>query len=203
MTGNKLVKTREPSGKGRSPSPSAWLAFIPVALAMSGYAYTWFQNRDAAQYQARLDRVNQQLREFYGPLHAILESENRSFEQFVAASRPGEKNFWSIANPPNDGLKKEWRRWITEVTMPNYEAAYKIIQSRSDLITDDRMPGPLLALQAHIAGYRPVVAAWKEQDFSRNNSFYPFPQSSRAYVAERYASLKREQALLLGIVAKP
>lgn len=174
---------------------------VTIVLAFSGYLYTWYQSKQTGLFQAQLDRVSQQLREFYGPLHALIESEDESFQAFVRATRPGKPGFWIDGDPPTREQQKQWRRRITEVTMPNYRAMEQVILKHSDLIVEATMPEELIALQAHIAGYRPVVSAWKEGDYTQNYSFFVFPQDARAYVRGRFAELKKEQEELLGRVS--
>lgn len=174
---------------------------VTIALAFSGYFYTWHQSKQTALFQAQLERVNQQLREFYGPLHALIESEEESFQAFINATRPGKSGFWITGDEPTKDQQKEWRRWIAEVTMPNYAAMEQVIQKHSDLIVETTMPKPLIDLQAHIAGYKPVVSAWKEGDYTRNYSFFNMPQQARSYARERFAMLKVQQEELLGKVS--
>src|SRR5690348_7755684 len=105
---------------------------VTVGLALSGYLYTWYHTKQTALFQARLDRVNQQLRDFYGPLHALIEAEDESFRSFVRTNRPGKPAFWIENDPPTQAQQRAWRRWITEVTMPNYGAMEQVIQKHSD-----------------------------------------------------------------------
>ncbi len=172
-----------------------------IAIALSGYLYTWNQSRSDAQYSAQLNRVNKQLKEFYGPLYTLVEADNLSFQYFVENTRPDVKIvYWSPDSPPNDEQKKAWRRWFMEVTIPGYLKMEKIIINHSDLLIEDDIPQPILDLSAHISGYKPVVANWKEGDFSRNSSFFNFPQDVRAYLRDSYKKLKLRQKYLLGIV---
>jgi hypothetical protein len=174
---------------------------LPIILAVTGYVYTWTQERSDAQYKAQLERTNMQLREFYGPLYALVEAEEQSFQQFLRQTRPEVgMAFWTTENPPNKEQQEAWRRWINEVTMPNYLLMESIIQTRSDLLIEDEMPTPIIRLSAHIAGYKPVVDAWKKGDFSRNLSFFIFPQDVRTYLEHSYRGLKKKQKKLLGVI---
>ncbi|BCD96951.1 hypothetical protein [Marinagarivorans cellulosilyticus] len=174
---------------------------VTVILAFCGYLYTWNQARNDAQYNAQLERVNSQLKEFYGPLYVLTEAEELSFEQFLKHTRPNQgRAFWNVNNPPNEEQKKAWRQWISAVTIPNYERMELIILQHSDLIIEDDIPKPLLDLSSHIAGYKPVLAAWKGGDYSRNWSFTNFPQEVRSHLKERYVFLKNRQRSLIGLV---
>lgn len=153
-----------------------------VLLAFAGYYYTWDRTRSDTQYKAQLDRVNEQLREFYGPLYALVEAEDNSFQHFLKVTRPEvEALYWDPKKPPNESQKVAWRRWINEVTIPNYLKMEKIILEHSDLLIEDDIPKPILDLTSHIAGYKPVVAAWKDKDYSRNLSFF-FSRKRRANI---------------------
>jgi hypothetical protein len=175
---------------------------VTVLLALSGYLYTWNQTRSDTQYVAKLERVNSQLKDFYGPLYVLTEAEELSFQQFLQDTRPEEgRAFWNADNPPSEAQQKAWRRWISEVTIPNYERMESIILDHSDLIIEDDIPKPILDLSSHIAGYKPVISAWKEGNYSRNWSFSTFPQEVRSHLKERYTLLKIRQRSLIGLVA--
>ena len=170
-----------------------------IILAGTGYLYTWNQSRSDAQYAAQLERVNQQLREYYGPLYALVEADDKSFQHFVNNTRPEVRNaYWDSNNPPNELQQKKWRTWFIEVTIPNYLKMEEIIMNHSDLLIEDDIPHPIIELTSHIAGYKTVVAAWKEGDYSKNWSFSNFPQEVRVYLRDSFSNLKLRQKILLG-----
>jgi hypothetical protein len=169
-----------------------------VLLALLGYFVTYLNNLRLAQRQARLDRVNKQLKEFYGPLFALTRASTMSWAAFRRVYRPG-GSFWDEGHAPTDEEAARWRTWMTEVFMPRNLEMVRIITEHSDLLDEDEMPDCLLTLCAHVAGYMPVLKAWEEGDFSRHTSVVNFPaEELLAYTQANYDRLKREQARLLG-----
>ena len=189
------------SDKNEKPWKFVVSILTTIAIALSGYLYTWNQNRSDTQYTAQLDRVNKQLKEFYGPLYTLTEADNLSFQYFVNQTRPDVKMaYWSPDSPPNEEQQQAWRRWFLEVTIPGYLKMEEIIINHSDLLIEDDIPQQILELTAHIAGYKPVAANWKAGDYSRNWSFFNFPQDVRVYLRDSYRRLKLRQKYLLGIL---
>ncbi|MFE2062162.1 hypothetical protein ACFXDH_07110 [Streptomyces sp. NPDC059467] len=55
---------------------------LTVGLTFLGYLATYVNGLRLTQRQARLDRVNAQLNDFYGPLFALMESNSRVYDTF-------------------------------------------------------------------------------------------------------------------------
>lgn len=73
-----------------------------------------------------------------------------------------------------------------------------LVTEHADLIEESAMPPCLLKLCAHVEGYRAIMSAWKERDFSRHVSVVDFPTDLLMYVERHYNRLKQNQASLLG-----
>lgn len=170
---------------------------ITIALAFSGYLYTYETQLKLAQRDAKLERVNSQLRNLYGPLYALTQVEQRNWKYFRQENKPN-GGYWGGAIPPTEAEAKAWRIYISEVDMPRYLKMEQVILENSDLIEGNDMPDILLDLSIHIAGYKEVLHRWKNNDFSVNTSYYNYPNSIRAYAEEHYKALKKRQSQLLG-----
>lgn len=177
----------------------AIITFLGTALlALLGYLVTYLNNLRLAQRAARLERINRQLREFYGPLFALTRASTMAWVAFRRRYRPG-SSFWGGDEPPTSQQAVMWRLWITEVFMPRNLEMVRIITDKADLLEEAEMPECLLTLCAHVAGYIPVIKAWEDGDFSRHTSVVNFPSDALLeYTQERYLALKQEQARLLG-----
>jgi hypothetical protein len=101
--------------------------------------------------------------------------------------------------PQSEETKRIWRHWMKNVFMPlNVEMAQVVID-HSDLLEEEDMPECLLLLSAHVHGYKGILAAWEEEDYSEHMSLTPFPQKELLpYVESSYRELKARQSRLLG-----
>jgi hypothetical protein len=176
---------------------------VTVLLALGGYWFTRWNSLRLAQRTARLERVERQLREFYGPLFAN-----------VAAARMGWQSYQHRVNPeaygtswPNEEPPPEeqaaWRLWMTEVFMPLNLEMERVVVEKSDLLEESEMPPSLLQLCAHVEAYKTVIKRWENHDFSEHTSVIDFPAREVAeYVGTRFSVLKDEQMRLLGLLKK-
>ncbi len=88
---------------------------------------------------------------------------------------------------------------MTTVFMPLNESMAALVLSHTDLMEDSVMPECLLTLTAHVHGYKGVVKAWENGNFSQHFSLIEFPGPELlAYVMIHYQRLKARQSELLG-----
>jgi hypothetical protein len=139
---------------------------VSVVLAVVGYIATYVYGLRLAQRKDRLDRVNRQLSEFYGPLLALVSASQSSWEAFRGRYRPVPRSFWSDDPPPTAEDQAIWRLWVTEVFMPLNLEMVDVVTHHADLLDERQMPPGLLTLCAHVASYKPVVKQWETGDFS-------------------------------------
>ena len=91
---------------------------IPALVAVAGFLVTYRNNLQLSQRKDRLDRINRQLSDFYGPLFATASASNACWLVFRRQYRPGGA-FWDSAGPPpTSDEAAAWRLWITTVLMP-------------------------------------------------------------------------------------
>jgi len=64
------------------------VAFVDVVVAVIGYFVTYRTNLRLVQRNDRLERINRQLSEFYGPLLALTRSSDQSWKAFRKRYRP-------------------------------------------------------------------------------------------------------------------
>ncbi|WP_460718532.1 hypothetical protein [Nocardia heshunensis] len=173
---------------------------MTVGLAFVGYMATYLNGLRLGQRQARLVRVNQQLSEFYGPLLALMEANQRTFDAFHTdfALADGRCPICDVPVPSAQDLA-EWRSWATTVFIPNIRAMRDIVVTKADLLIESEMPAVLLELCAHVSGYEVTLARWSVGDLGDYVSIIKFPAHElRAYTRDRFAGLKLEQTRLLG-----
>ena len=184
------------------------VALASVVGAVIGYFFTYVTNLRLAQRNDRLERINSQLSEFYGPLLALTRSSDQSWQAFRKRYRPpGSESFWKSDPPPTREDAIAWRLWMTTVFVPVHQRMMELVLNRADLIEEPDMPSCLLALCAHVNGYQAILKEWETGEISiereDNISVVNFPgQELAEYAAAAFSRLKAEQADLLGSTAK-
>ncbi len=184
------------------------VALIGVCIAVIGYFVKYRTDLRLAQRNDRLERINRQLSEFYGPLLALTRSSGQSWQAFRKRYRPpGSESFWKSDPPPTKEDAIAWRLWMTTVFMPVHQRMMELVLERADLIEEPEMPPSLLDLCAHVNGYQAILKEWETGEISTaredNISVVNFPGEKLAeYAATAFGRLKAEQAELLGATGK-
>jgi hypothetical protein len=183
------------------------VALVGVVAAVLGYFVTYGTNLRLAQRNDRLERINQQLSEFYGPLLALTRSSDQSWQAFRKRYRPGDGSFWKNDPPLTREDVAAWRLWMTTVFVPMHQRMMELVLNRAHLIEEPEMPPCLLALCAHVNGYQAILKEWETGEVSiereDNISVVNFPgQELAEYAATAFGRLKAEQAELLGSTGK-
>jgi hypothetical protein len=179
---------------------AAWVTAVGgISVALVAGLFAYFNSRRSSERQARLDRVNRQLEELYGPALAHAHASATAWLVFRSNYRPG-GYFFEPDAALSDEERNAWVAWMKFVFMPSNRAIYQLIISKTHLLDDDDMPPPLLAFLAHVAGYEVTLAAWAEGDYSQLTSLINHPGGSfQEYLANSFSKLKRRQQLLLGM----
>jgi len=177
-------------------SQPSWLtnAFL---LAVLGYLAKYVNDLRLARRKDRLDRINRQLSELYGPLFACSMASGIAWSAFRTRYRPGGA-FFSPSAPPTQAELEAWRAWMTEVFMPLNLRMEQAVTGHADLLREATMPQCLLDLCAHVAAYKPVLAAWAAGTYTEHTSVINFPTDVREYAEKNFKELKAEQTSLLG-----
>ena len=146
--------------------------------------------------QARLNRVNSQLRELYGPLNALVDVNERLWEQLRQTQLPPQ------AERTPQGGTDEWRRWRDHALMPFNRRMRDLIVEHADLLVEVDVPQPLRDFCAHVTALEVVIIA--ERDNEKERALIGHPGAAYVeYVRDTFASLKNEQQRLLSIMNHP
>jgi hypothetical protein len=100
MATHSKIASRARKGCARCASPTTPPGGESVLLALGGYLATYTYNLKLAQRKDRLDRVNQQLSELYGPLLALASSSGACWTAFRQRYRPNGLSFWDSEPTP-------------------------------------------------------------------------------------------------------
>jgi hypothetical protein len=190
-------------------SHGSWTIVLPlvvtVFLAFAGYYFTRHNELHVERRKAQIARVDAQLKELYGPLYALSNSNSRAWIEFRKKYRPGHTAYWDTQDPPSQAEADAWRLWMREVFAPMNQQMETLITAHTDLMEEAAMPAVLLDFIAHTVGYKPVLKAWERNDTSQNTSLIDFPDQDRLlnYARDDYQLLKARQAALLGHLKGP
>ena len=173
---------------------------VTIVLAFVGYMITYLNNLRLSQHKDRIDRVNRQLGEFYGPLFALVNASQITRMKFLEKYADGRTSFFKSEKKIKHSEKdlKTWRHWMKTVFMPINIRIYELILSKSDLLIESNMPICLVELCAHVASYRVVLEQWEQNNFSEHIALVSFPKEINDYAKKSFVLLKSEQEKLLG-----
>lgn len=171
-------------------------ASAAISIAVLGALLSYASTRRLQRSKARLDRLNAQLQEFYGPLYAIFQANHIAHLKFVNTLRPGSSTLFAPDVPPlNDEELRLWRLWAQSAHRHRSGPAYEVIISKAHLLIEDEMPPCLLQFCAHKAGYDVLIERWNQRDYSEHLSVVRHPGDElHDYLRESFTRLKREQA---------
>jgi hypothetical protein len=171
---------------------SAAIIAASASVVVAVLAFILNQRGQASQErrQANLARVNSQLRELYGPLHALVNVNERIWESLRETGLPPQ------AERRADVVSNEWRRWRDRALMPANLKMRDLIIDHADLLAETVTPEPLQEFCAHVSSLEVLLFA--EAEGLREPPLIRHPGASYVtYVRDAYARLKHEQQELL------
>ncbi|MGV9659161.1 hypothetical protein ACWDR5_19640 [Streptomyces koyangensis] len=142
----------------------------------------------------RIDRVNSQLKDLYGPLLVLAETNERAWKEYRRKYFPREG---SPQGPLTESVSTQWHVWVETFFAPRAQQMREIITQRGDLIIEKEMPAVVLDFCAHAASYDALLADWGA--IAVNDSTLIRHPGSRflLYVRDSHIYLKNEQEQLL------
>ncbi|WDT91365.1 hypothetical protein H0E86_08760 [Streptomyces sp. SCSIO-PteL053] len=145
--------------------------------------------------EARFNRVSSQLKDLYGPLLVLTETNEKAWIEYRRRYMPADVG--SVDVPLTDLGEAQWRMWVESVFAPTAQKMREVITARGDLIIGGEMPPVVLDFCAHAATYDALLANWDVAGL-RKSTLIRHPGSGfLSYVRDSYGSLKAEQAALL------
>ncbi|MFE1363239.1 hypothetical protein ACFW84_03225 [Streptomyces anulatus] len=146
--------------------------------------------------KARIDWVSSQLKDLYGPLLVLTETNERAWLEYRRSYiLPIDVGSGVIPLPEQEEAR--WRTWVETVFAPTAQKMREIITARGDLIIGGAMPPVILDFCAHTATYDALLASWDGAGSSKSPLISHPGNSFLSYVRESYGSLKAEQEFLL------
>ncbi|CAM5232707.1 hypothetical protein GCM10010329_62860 [Streptomyces spiroverticillatus] len=172
---------------------SATLVVAIVAFLLNQWSQLRFERR-----QTRVTRIGEQLRLLYGPLNALVESNEHIWETLQpSVVPPGAQRRTADPSPEE---RATWDRWFTHAFMPTNRKMRNLIIEHADLLVEPELPEPLRLFCAHVAACEVALAA-PAAEGTRPDVLIRHPGTPYAtYVRESFARLKAEQLRLLGLL---
>jgi len=189
-------------------NPTATSAGLSILLAVVGYVSTALHTLRAQQHKGRVDRVGEQLKEFYGPLLACVTTSKSSYDAMLrhaAESLQGgdvmtPAQFRVAAQADAKGSVAQcYRTWVREVLLPLSDKASRLVVQRADLLEGSSIEPLLLQLVAHASALRVLVRRWDQGDGEDSSCGIAYPDELRTWAEAAFVRLKRRQSELLGI----
>jgi hypothetical protein len=166
-----------------------------VAFILNQWSQLRFERR-----QTRVTRIGEQLRQLYGPLNALVESNEHIWEALQPSVLPSRAHRRTVDPSPQE--RATWDRWFTYAFMPTNRKMRDLIIEHADLLVEPELPEPLRLFCAHVAACEVALAEPAAGD-ARPEMLIPHPGTPYVtYVREAFTLLKREQLRLLGLMTQ-
>ena len=175
---------------------AVFTASASVMVAVLAFVLNQWGQARGERRQARLERVNAQLRNLYGPLKALTDSNEAVWRAMRASYLPDERIRRSgVASNEQD--RREWNGWLTHALMPTNRQMRNLIVQNAHLLIEQELPEPLRTFCAHVAALEVELARGAaEVPTEPALIHHPGPRLAE-YLDVAYASLKREQERLI------
>ena len=186
-----------------------WLNILSViaaaTIAIGGWIFTYFDRLAVDRRNAKLERLNKQLRELYGPLYAKLQANAETWAAFAQNYWPqhgGSGYFAGKGDASNltDEEKERWVTWMKHVFQPMNKEIASLVAQNMDLVEGNDIPPSFLSAIAHINAYEAILAQWNAGNFSEFASVNNWPYAElMAATKPVFDRLRAEQQTILGL----
>lgn len=176
---------------------SIFAGISAVLVALVAFLLNQWAQLRAERRNNRLTRVSSQLRDLYGPLHALVLVNERVWEDLRRVES-------EASEPGNAGLAipvEEWKKWWESVLLPNNIKMRDLIIRHADLHLEPNLPDVLRDFCSHVAYCEALVADGSAySNRTANRVYIPHPRANYVvYVGRAFRQLKAEQARLLNL----
>jgi len=174
-----------------------------AGMTIIGWAWTYYTTRQTQLRKDRLEHINRQLSEFYGPLLISCVAGSRAYATLLDRLKAyGVKDeiFKEGATLPEEPVLTEWVFWMKNVFMPLNDLREKLILEKLHLMREEdraEMMRVLEDLVAHVSWCRAIVAKWDAKNYSEHYARIAFPALLQEYASTAFNQLKQDQEALL------
>ncbi|WP_406162291.1 hypothetical protein OG298_37370 [Streptomyces sp. NBC_01005] len=172
-------------------------ASTSVIIAVLAYLLNQRGGRLRDAHQAELDWVNMQLRDLYGPLLVLANTNEtawRAYKQRFLRNRDASLRGYEIPATERD----RWKRWTMIVFAPTAREMRDTIMKHGDLIIDAEMPQVFLDFCSHVHSLDVLIDEWGTMDGEGEILINHPGEGFVSYIRNSYRELKRKQERLRG-----
>ncbi|PRW60629.1 hypothetical protein C2E21_0788 [Chlorella sorokiniana] len=176
-----------------------------VLPAFLGWLFTYYNTKKTDERKAQIERINDQVRQLYGPLLACVHASRSAYAAMVRQHSPDgtvQGFVKALQSHPEGPVGEAYRRWMKVVLQPLNEKAADIIVNHVDLLRTPYIDPLLLQLVAHVSANKVILRRWEEGNV-REWSAISYPNQLLDYITSEFKRIKRKQAMLLGMGKRP
>lgn len=177
---------------------AVFTASASVTVAVMVFVLNQWGQARGERRQARLERVNAQLRDLYGPLKALTDSNEAVWEAMRDSHLPAVGARRSAGALP-DLDDRDWTDWLTYALMPANRQMRDVIVGNAHLLIEPELPDPLRAFCAHVAALEVALARSAGHAPVEPTLIHHPGRSLAAYLDASYAALRQEQEVLIPV----
>ena len=173
---------------------------ISILVATAGAVIAYVSAIAAESRRRRLDRIDQQIRELYGPLLILAITNDGAWIAFEksAENMPGSldqyySRFWRMETPE----QTHWRNWVEHVFTPLNDEMTQTIKKHAHLVDGRSFPETFAVLAGHLGGVKAMVAEWNAGQFNLFGPPERYPKALRKDVEDAFNRCLRRQSDLL------
>jgi hypothetical protein len=168
---------------------------LSVVVALLGYTIAKRNELDLTKRRERLDLIDKQLNDFYGPLYVLTEVGRMSYQ--TLRNKLSDEHAFD-REPMDESDLREWRLWVEYIFVPLNQLQEDLIIRNAHLIREATFPELLLQFITHASLYKTMVEKWKRGDYQEYLPVIDYPIELGNYAAQSYQTLKEEQLALIG-----
>ncbi|MFF7738783.1 hypothetical protein [Streptomyces sp. NPDC007984] len=177
---------------------------VAACVSVIGWAVNYVlgqaSERNRQKREARLQHIEKQLEQLYGPLYFLLHEGTSSFRDFCETL--GRPYIFGPGNEISPADLETWLFWVDNDLMPRNTSIQELLASNSHLIEGSRMPPSYMEFIDHHNSWRVSHLRWKEEGVPyRWRARTEWPHAFERDVIATYEELKRRQAELSGLLA--
>lgn len=197
--------------QGQSSSPPKpkyntvmYISYSALLPAVAGYLFTFYNTKKTDERKAQIDRINEQVKDLYGPLLACISASKTSYDAMIRQHSPDgtvSSFVGAIQENPKGEQGHAYRHWIKTVLMPLNQKAADVIINNLNLLESATIPASMLQFVAHVSSLKVVIQQW-DQGYLGERSQIPYPDDLMELVSADFKRIKKKQQDLLGMSSK-
>ncbi|MFI6217045.1 hypothetical protein ACIBCD_34025 [Nocardia brasiliensis] len=169
---------------------AAITAGASLLVALLAFLLNQYGQLRQERRQIRLTRINDQIRDLYGPLNMLVNVNEQIWESLRTSQLPSRTERRLGAGTEG------WVLWRDNALMPANRGMRDLILQHADLLTEAEIPAPLLKFCAHVTTLEVVLAA--ELDGVHKRPLIDHPGAEFVdHVRTTFTRLRRDQHVLL------